>query len=502
MAVVSGAILALGLLSLLAPSTATYDPWAWIVWGREITEGDLSTVDGPSWKPLPVVVTTLAAPLGEDAAPYVWILVARIGALAAVALAFVLVRRIGGAAAGLVAALAIGLAPWWIFNGWLANSEGLLVAAVLGAVLMLAEGRRRWALLWTLAAGLLRPEAWPFLLALAAWMAWRGDRRDRVAVAAAIVVMPLAWLVPERWGSGDWLRAATRAQNPDPGAASLTDFPAWTVTKDFVGMLPTALWVAAAVALLAGLVARSTGRDARRRAADVTDPATGGPDRGAPAADDATPTRDADVGPGLWAAAGGWSPRTRWRTVVGTAVLGLAWLVIVVAMTEGGFSGNERYLVPPAALGVVVACAVAGDLLGRVPVGARWVGLAAMLAGVTVAAVDDVPDQRDKVVYEARMVADLPNAIDAAGGADWIRSCGPVYTHKLMVPQVAWRLGVHTTTIDYLPRGPYAVLLRTRITKDRQVHPVARDIPGIRTVARTGRWIVEAACRPRGDDAR
>src|SRR3712207_7297874 len=53
------ASLVLGGLSLLLPSSPTYDPMAWIIWGREITELDLLTTDGPSWKPLPVLLTTL-----------------------------------------------------------------------------------------------------------------------------------------------------------------------------------------------------------------------------------------------------------------------------------------------------------------------------------------------------------------------------------------------------------------------------------------------------------
>ncbi|MGE4428083.1 MAG: hypothetical protein AB7G37_16655 [Solirubrobacteraceae bacterium] len=499
-AVVAGAILALGLLSLLAPSTATYDPWAWIVWGREITEWDLSTVEGPSWKPLPVIVTTLAAPFG-DAAPYVWIVAARMGAMAAVVLAFVLVRRLGGAAAGLIAAAAMGLAPWWIFNGWLANSEGVLVAAVLGTVLAMADGRYRWALLWALAAGLLRPEAWPFMLLLAAWIAWRGDHRDRVAVAVAVAVLPITWLAPERWGSGDWLRAATRAQNPDPGAASLTAFPAWTVTKDFVGMVPTAAWVAFGVALV-GAVALRAGAS---RGDAHPEPTTRAPGGGA-VEDETTPVVDtAPAGDdrstaraGLWAPSGSLSPRVRRRTTIGVALLGLAWLGVVLVMTERGFSGNERYLVPPAALLIVAFCATAGAILVRVPVQARWIAFVAMVTGVAVAAAADVPHQTDKVEYEARMVADLPRAIEAAGGAERIKACAPVHTHKLMVPQLAWRLRLHTSQIDYRPFGPYAVIFRTRITKDRQIHPVARDIPGIREIARTRRWIVEAACDPKG----
>jgi len=40
---------ALAALSLLWPSTPTYDPWAWLIWGREVASGHLSTLNGPSW---------------------------------------------------------------------------------------------------------------------------------------------------------------------------------------------------------------------------------------------------------------------------------------------------------------------------------------------------------------------------------------------------------------------------------------------------------------------
>ena len=49
--------LVIAALSLLIPSTPSYDPWAWLVWGREIVHLDLHTTGGPSWKPLPMLFT-------------------------------------------------------------------------------------------------------------------------------------------------------------------------------------------------------------------------------------------------------------------------------------------------------------------------------------------------------------------------------------------------------------------------------------------------------------
>src|SRR4051794_17022607 len=73
--------LALGAVSLLWAAAPTYDPWAWIIWGREVLHLDLNTVEGPSWKPLPVLLTTPFALFGDSAAPALWLVVARAGTL-------------------------------------------------------------------------------------------------------------------------------------------------------------------------------------------------------------------------------------------------------------------------------------------------------------------------------------------------------------------------------------------------------------------------------------
>src|SRR4051794_10225948 len=80
--------LAVAALSLLVPSAPTTDPWGWIVWGREVLHLDLSTVvpGPPSWKPLPVMVTTPLALTGATA-PALWLVLARAGGLAALVMA-------------------------------------------------------------------------------------------------------------------------------------------------------------------------------------------------------------------------------------------------------------------------------------------------------------------------------------------------------------------------------------------------------------------------------
>ena len=58
----AGVCLVLAALSAaVLPTVPSYDPWSWIVWGREVSDPHLSFVvsGGPSWKPLPFLFTTL-----------------------------------------------------------------------------------------------------------------------------------------------------------------------------------------------------------------------------------------------------------------------------------------------------------------------------------------------------------------------------------------------------------------------------------------------------------
>ena len=187
------ACLGLAALSLLMVSAPTYDPWSWIIWGREITQWDLVTAEGPSWKPLPVFFTTPFAPFGDDAAPALWLVVARASGLLAFAMAFRLGTRLAGPWAGLIAAVALFLADEFIFNFVRGNSEGMLVAVVLWAVERHLDGRFTQAFVLGFAAALLRPEVWPFWGLYGLWLLYRTpDRRTAMLVfgsgAAALVL--------------------------------------------------------------------------------------------------------------------------------------------------------------------------------------------------------------------------------------------------------------------------------------------------------------------------
>jgi MFS family permease len=449
-AIVAGSLV-LAALSLLLPSAPTYDPWAWIVWGREITQLDLDTVDGPSWKPLPVLFTTVFA-LAGDAAPDLWLVVARAGAIAGVPLAFLLAHRLAGPVAGAAAAAGLALAPWSVRNGALGNSEGLLIALLFATILAHVDRRRGWAFVLALAVGMLRPEAWPFVGLYALWLLY-DERRRLPWVAAGLFSLPVLWLGPELWGSGNALRASDRAQQPNPDSPAFADNPALEVVDNAIGMIPWAA-VAGVVALLVLVAARR-------------------------------------------------APQGRGALAAGLAGVAAAWIVLVALMTSNGFSGNSRYLMPPAALLIVLGAAglvwAAGAAWRRRAPGTALLAVAAVAAMVAFAGQDahDVPDQLRGVEYQAELADGLGRVVEKAGGADRLRGCGHAYTNPFLVPQVAWHLDVHAQQVDLDPdQQRPAVVFHVKHVRSARGRAPAWAKRGRTELAREGTWIVTADCQP------
>lgn len=442
-----GGSLLLAALTLLLPSAPTYDPWAWIIWGREITHLDLVTTEGPSWKPFPVVFTTVFSLFGSWS-PDLWLVVARAGAIASVFLAFRVTRRIGGGVAGgVIAAAALGIAPWWIRNAALGNSEGLIVAFLLGAIDRHLAGDRRWAFLLAACAGLLRPEAWPFLGLYGLWAMATRTLSWKLVVGTGVGVLAL-WLLPEWWGSGDLLRAAHRAKDVNAGAPTYADNPAKAVLEDAGDMITGPLMVGLVAVALLVMVER--------------------------------------------AKAAAW-----------LIVMAIAWLGLVAYMTSDGFSGNQRYLIAPVALLIVLGGAGAGwvlhlvlDRLGGFGRRAAVVAVVAVVAGVGFMApsFQRLDPTFVGLKWQADLADQLPGLIAQAGGADALKRCGDPYTGAFLVPVVAWNLRLHTKAVQLDPRTP-AVVFRVKTTNyTRGAAPSLRDVGEGRTLARSDKWRIVAAC--------
>lgn len=425
--------LAVAALTLLGPTTPTYDPYAWLIWGREVLHLDLDTNFGPSWKPLPVIFTTVFA-IVPSWAPDLWVTVARAGAIASVLLAVRLTWRLGGGlAGGLVAAACLALMTGYLRFASIGDSEGLTVALLFAAADLHLSGKRRAALWLAFAACLLRPEAWAFAGVYAIWM-WRREPTARKTIVGMVVGGLILWFGAELWGSGNPLRAGERARDPNPNAITFADHPWWEAIKRTVQMTPWPVKLGFLVVPIGWVSGR---------------------------------WRDRGIGI-LWLAA-------------------IAWMIEVAIMTQGGFSGNARYMIAP----VAIACVVGGVGWGKVFALGRAPGI---VAGLVIAAVlliapaKLLPDNYRALRNEAQLNDALSGAVKAAGGATKVRACGGSTTGPFQVTPLAWRLDVHAEDVQLVPLIPGSVF---------RAGPEPRSIPGAPDVAvGDARWKQAASYGP------
>ena len=430
------AALVVAAASLLLPWSLAFDPQAWVVWGRDALRLELDTRSGPSWKPLPVLVTTPLALTG-GAAPALWLVVARAGGLLALAGAAALGARLGGRVAGAAAAAIMAFSPWWAYNTALGNSEGMLAAALLWSVVAHLAGRPRAALALGTAAALLRPEVWPFLAVYGAWL-WRRDRGARVVVGAAAAVVPVLWVGPDLLGIGGAVSASNAARGfASAGSAALEDVPALAVLADAVTLLTVPATLAAIVGAVAG-------------------------------------------------------PRP--ARVLGIAAA--AWAVIVAVMAQAGYAGNPRYLVASAAIGSALAgvgAARAGAALNRRTAGPAVAATAVVLAAAIVASAR--PARPGVRTRRARGPArGAAGAGEDRGRGDAIVGCARVRTARDAWPFVAWELDLPMLNLGAPPRKP-AVVLRWRPYDEAPFEPLGDPAgDGYRLLARVPGWEAWAAC--------
>jgi hypothetical protein len=418
-----------GGLSLLAPSSPTYDPWSWLLWGQEIVDGRLDTRHGPSWKPLPVLVTTLLAPLGHIA-PQVWLGVVRAAAIAAVVVGAALARRLtgsggAGVVAGAVAAVGLALSTGFFRAAALGTSEPILILLVLLAADRHLAGARRAALACLWLAGLVRPELWPLLGLYGLWCAREREVGWGLLAAAGVLLLAL-WLGPEWWGAGSPWHGIVRAAAPDQTSYAGEAAPLTAAWHDLRTSLLIPVWVGAALLVVLG--ARPRPRPRPRRA----------------------------------------PPAAPWLVAIG-----VAWAAVVLGSIAAGSAGNQRYF-----MGAVALLAVAGGVgWGRAaatssstvaphlagPV-ARVVGVAALVL-VAVASVGrwaTLTHEADRVARQDALSDDLGRAIARAGGPRAVLACGRPAIGPLYIPMLAWRLrtaaGGVTNQVE--PRGEVFVVAR------------------------------------------
>jgi len=388
---------AVAVASLVLPATLAYDPWAWLVWGREVAHGALDTTGGPSWKPLPVAVTTLLAPLGPELAPVAWTALARFAGLLALVAAHRLARRLGApawAAAGAAALVVLTPdgGPRFVRLLAEAHSEPATAALAVLAAERAVAGRPAATFGLLGAVSLMRPEAWPLLLAAAGWV-WVRDPARRGLVVVGLAAVPVLWFGGDWWGSGSPLHGADAAQvvadEPMADRLRLALERAWRSVT-----LP--VWPAAGVALVA-------------------------------------------------------AARARDRAVLAVGGLALAWMAVVVGMAAVlGYAALSRFYLPSAVLLCALAAlavAPAGRALGRLGSPAvRRAGVVALLVvslPSLLARSTSLPGLLAETGDRHRVAVALEEALTTAGGAAYLRTCGPLALDPSgeagpMRPALAW----------------------------------------------------------------
>lgn len=461
----AAASLALGAISAAVfPTVASYDPWAWISWGREVVDPHLSFAisGGPSWKPLPVLFTTVYALFGSAAAPTLWVITARaggfLGMIAAYRLAARLIRgpRWATVAAGLIAAAGIVITQdWWdeMFRG---TSEPMLIATALWAVLAHLEGRRGWAFGLGVATSLIRPEAWPLIVAYAVWLWWK-EPRLRVLVAVGLISIPFFWFVPPWVGSGQPFLAAVHAEEYN---GNLGTHPLFTVLGRGVNiqLLPV---------LLAGLVA----------------------------------------------VAFAWFEKPRdWLTLAlagGTAV----WWLIVVGMTLDGYPGLERFYLPAAGM----TCVLAGvgivrlaQLGARVVPDARFaapvaIALTVVLVAITIpfagGRINQAGAEERTASQAVTRLNQMTAAIAAVGGRDAIFPCKSSFAavnHSVQTA-LAYKLHVTLGRVGTTMRHQGIMFVGPHDSIDGVPPPINRQLTQRRLLAAVGVWQVYRMTAPGAD---
>jgi len=459
------ACLALGFISAFTlPTLPSYDPFAWVVWGWELAHHvigphePLITGGGPSWKPFPVIFTTLFGFFGS-AAPKLWVGLARAGGFFGLFAAYRLGSRLAtserwrlaGPIAGVLAVLGVFLTSEWTHYMWRGTSEPMVVTATLFAIERHLAGHRRTAFLSGVALALMRPEAGLFVGLYALWLFFKDSRLStRLILVAGILAIPVGWFVPPWIASGEPLLSSQHAllYNGQLGA-----HPELTVLKRATNL---SVWPVMIGALAVTLLAI----------------------------------------------------RKRDWLIVSLAAAGLAYVAVVEAMTADGYPGLERFMLPAAAVAAVLAgvavvrfALLAGGGLGSLAVAVVLVAIAVpFFAGRVSAAGPEMRITHRAVSIYNQMVA----AVHAAGGTKAVFPCPSsraAVNHSVQT-SLAWALRVPlthvftVTKVDTTMRHPSLAFFAPR-------NPINGGAPtkldfGLRgqLIARAGIWKVIRVTRP------
>ncbi len=474
--------LALALITLAWPTIPSYDPFSWVVWGREVSDPHIGFFvgGGPSWKPLPFLFTTVYGLFGS-AAPALWVITERMGAIAGLVAAWrltdLLCARAGlprwlGWVSGVVSAAAVLLTVDWSYYFFRGASEPVLIACALWAVDRALARRHGQAWFLLCCEGLMRPEVWPFLLVYGAWLFWRSPAM-RFWVVAGLVAQPVGWFVPPWISTGQPFLAATHASEYN---GHLGSNPFVTVVKRGESLQPLPALGAAVVGVVLAVAFAWRGT--------------------------------------LEGLSSAW--RTRGRSglervplEVWLAVAVIAWWVVVVGMTLDGYPGLQRFFLPAAALTCVLGGAglarvawLVGSLPKRTPslaVAAAAVVVVAALAGsyhYVSPRITFLRQQEPVAAMAVRRVDELGVAVRELGGKSRILPCGSTVVtinHSLQTA-LAWKLGTTLERVQTVLFAPGIAFVGPHDSIDGGPPPIAFKFKA-RLIRTVGAWKIYTVAR-------
>jgi hypothetical protein len=395
------------LLVLWARTRPGYDPYGWLVWGRQTIRGALDTNAAPSWKPLPYLFTLPYALFGHYQL-WLWMItsvaISLSGVIFAARIAYQLTdappeRRYAAYAAGAFAGLALlGITDYthYVLS---AQSDPLIVSLCLGAVDCHLSRRPRWAFALLVLASLGRPEVWPFIAGYAIW-SWRAVPSMRwLVVAGAIVVLALWFGIPGLT-SRSFFQAGSNALG---SGRAIHGNKVTGIVSRFLGLHEVGLELLALLSVGLAVVYRD-------------------------------------------------------RATLILAGAAVAWVIVEIAFALHGWPGVPRYMFPAAAAMVVVAAVGVGRLLAQPPRPSSAAGLAG-IAVVAVVVISLVPPalsdartaHKDLGAQRARTneIGQLTGAIGRLGGAARLRACGEPLTRLEYQSILAWNLNVNVATVGF-----------------------------------------------------
>jgi hypothetical protein len=405
------ALLVLSLLILLwARTRPGFDPYGWLVWGRQTVAGNLDTNAAPSWKPLPYLFT---APFGLFGHYQLWLwmvtslAVSLGGAVFAGRIAYRLTvgsdgglqeRRAAWVAAAFAAAAYFGLSSYWHYM-LSAQSDPMIVTLCLAAIDCHLGGRYRWAFVLGALASLGRPEVWLFLGLYSIW-AWLRVPSMRWLIVCGVVVLLLLWFGIPALTSRSPFVAGSNALGS--GRRLRSDRVFGTIGR-FLDLNSVVVLLTALLAVVIGVLRRD-------------------------------------------------------RIVLALAAGACAWVIVEIAFSLHGWPGLARYMFEPAGVVVALAGVAVGWVLALAPRISRqagWAGVAlvvVIVAALVPTAVSRARDEHRDIRGQRTRTAEigkLTSVVASFGGPGRFKPCGEPLTRLEYQTILAWTLHVNVAAVGY-----------------------------------------------------